>query len=153
MIARSLSDDFGMRIYGPNGTRAVAGGASAKRASSGTFSLDAGQSTQAAAQSSAPRTIGGIDALMALQGFEDLPERRRRAVKRGRVALDALDALKIGLLSGSLDTAALARLQASIHGLKDCSGDPGLDGVLAEIALRVEVEVAKFSAADHDHQA
>jgi hypothetical protein len=28
--------------------------------------------------------------------------------------------------------------------IKDASGDPGLDAVLAEISLRVEVELAKF---------
>jgi len=31
---------------------------------------------------------------------EDPLERRKRAVKRGRLALDALDELKIGLLGG-----------------------------------------------------
>ena len=41
------------------------------------------------------RTIGGIDALIALQGQDDPAERRRRAVKRGRTALDVLDELKI----------------------------------------------------------
>ena len=36
------------------------------------------------------RTRGGINALIALQGVEDPVERRRRAIKRGRRALDAL---------------------------------------------------------------
>jgi hypothetical protein len=31
--------------------------------------------------------VGGIDALMALQGVEDATERRRRSVKSGRNAL------------------------------------------------------------------
>ena len=41
--------------------------------------------------------VGGIDALIALQGVEDQAERRRRSVKSGRNALDLLDELKVGL--------------------------------------------------------
>jgi hypothetical protein len=132
-----------MRIYGTNGANALAATPTAKRSASGLFSLDAETTARAAAPASGPRVIGGIDTLIALQGFEEPGERRRRAVKRGNTALDALDALKLGLLSGSLDTAALARLKVAAGGLREGSGDPALDSVLAEIELRVEVELAK----------
>ena len=89
------------------------------------------------------RTLGGIDALIALQGIEDPVERRRRAVKHGRRALDALDELKIGLLTGTLDQATMLRLKSVATDLHDCSGDDRLDQVLAEIDLRVAVELAK----------
>ena len=89
------------------------------------------------------RTLGGIDALIALQGIEEPAERRRRAVKHGRRALDALDELKIGLLSGGIDQGTLLRLKSVAGDLKDSSGDDRLDGVLAEIELRVAVELAK----------
>jgi hypothetical protein len=133
-----------MRIYGTNGANALSATPTAKRSASGTFSLDAGTTTQSAAPAAGPRLIGGIDALIALQGFEEPGERRRRAVKRGGAALDALDALKLALLSGTLDTAALARLKSSASGLSERSGEPELDTVLAEIELRVEVELAKI---------
>ena len=90
------------------------------------------------------RGIDGIDALIALQGVQAPAERRRRAVARGRTALDVLDALKIGLLSGEVDAGMVARLKSAVSGLKDGSGDPLLDEVLAEIELRVEVELAKM---------
>jgi hypothetical protein len=90
------------------------------------------------------RTVGGIDALIALQGIEDPTERRRHAVKRGRLALDALDELKIGLLD--LTPGTLQKLKAVAAHLKNGSGHAGLDGVLAEIELRVEVEIAKMAA-------
>src|SRR5262249_17847668 len=90
----------------------------------------------------APRTIG-IDALIALQGVEDPIERRRHAVRRGRLALDALDELKIGLLGGTLSTATLNKLRSAATYLKDGSAEAHLDGVLDEIELRVEVEIAK----------
>jgi len=93
--------------------------------------------------SAAPRAIGNIDALLALQGVEDPTERRKRAVKRGRSALDVLDDLKLGLLSGGLDQTMIQRLRVAASELKTVSGDPGLDQVLSEIELRVEVELAK----------
>ncbi len=91
------------------------------------------------------RTIGGIDALIALQSEDGPAGRRRRAVKRGRIALDALDELKHGLLAGTLGASTLARLKSVATELKDASGEPGLDAVLAEIELRVEVEIAKLT--------
>jgi len=99
------------------------------------------------AGSAGVRGVGGIDALIALQGVESAEERRKRAVKRGRTALDALDELKLGLLSGRLDQATLLKLKGAAAGLKDDSGDPELDRVLAEIELRVEVELAKIDSA------
>jgi hypothetical protein len=136
-----------MRIVGPNGTGAAGSSPSARRTSSGTFSLTEAETPQAPAATSAPRTLSGIDALIALQGVEDPTERRRKVVRRGRTALDALDELKLGLLAGTLDTNTLNRLKSAAAGLKDLSGDPALDGVMAEIELRVEVELAKMEAA------
>ncbi len=81
---------------------------------------------------------------MALQGIEEDPlERRKRSVQRGKRALDVLDDLKIGLLSGNFDASTVNRLRDAAANLKSSSGDPGLDKVLSEIELRVEVELAK----------
>jgi len=135
-----------MRVNGPNGTAAVASAPAARRSSSGTFSLSEGETSRPSSSAASLRTVGGIDALIALQGIEDPTERRRRALARGRTALDALDELKIGLLSGALDSATLGRLKTAAAGLKDGSGDSRLDGVLSEIELRVEVEIAKMGA-------
>jgi hypothetical protein len=91
------------------------------------------------------RALGGIDALIALQGVEDAAERRRRAVGRGRRALDVLDEVKVGLLGGHLDPSVVSRLKAVSADLKQGGGEPGLDSVLAEIDLRIEVEIAKMT--------
>jgi len=133
-----------MRIQGTAAALAPASSATAKRAASGTFSLEGESAARAASATSGTRNIGGIDALLALQGVEEPAERRRKAVKRGRSALDALDALKLGLLSGTFDTSALARLKSVTAGLVEPSGDPALDAVLAEIELRAQVELAKI---------
>jgi len=134
-----------MRVTATNGTAFVSGPAApaARRAAGGGFSLAEAEAPQAQAPAVALRTLGGIDALIALQGVEDPLERRRRAVKHGRRALDALDELKLGLLSGALDQGTLLRLKAVAADLKESSGDDRLDLVLGEIDLRVAVELAK----------
>jgi hypothetical protein len=134
-----------MRIQGPISTAAALPGAAARRTAGGTFSLNEAADTRAGSSASALRTVGGIDALIALQGVEDPAERRKRAVRRGRVALDALDELKIGILGGTLAPATLTRLKSAAASLKDSTGDADLDGVLGEIELRVEVEIAKMT--------
>ena len=132
-----------MRIYGPNGTTPAASTSNARRSSSSSFSLPTTTETSDSRPAAAPVGVSNIDALLALQGVEDPAERRKRAVRRGRDALDVLDDLKIGLLSGSLDSGTMQRLRAAASELKTNSGDEGLDSVLAEIELRVEVELAK----------
>jgi hypothetical protein len=136
--------DHTMRIYGPNGTTLGTPASSAKRTSSSGFTLPDPATAQETRSAAAPKTAANIDALIALQGVEEDPvERRKRSVRRGKGALDVLDDLKIGLLSGNLDTFTMSRLRDAAANLKSSSGDPGLDAVLSEIELRVEVELAK----------
>jgi hypothetical protein len=134
-----------MRITGPNASAAAVTAPAGKRPPQGGFTLNEADTPRAPTMPAALRTIGGIDALIALQGLEDEPERRKRAVKRGRVALDALDELKIGLLGGTLSQATLNKLRSAAAFLNEGAGEPGLDGVLGEIELRVQVEIAKMA--------
>ena len=132
-----------MRIYGPNGTSFGTPATSTKRTGTSTFSLPDATSTSESRAASAPRAATSLDALMALQGVEDPLERRKKSVQRGRGALDVLDQLKIGMLAGSFDPSTVTRLRAAAADLKTSSGDAGLDALLSEIELRVEVELAK----------
>ena len=137
-----------MRIYGPNGTTLGTPASQARRTSSGTFVLPDTSSAQETRGAAAPKAAANIDGLLALQGIEEDPvERRKRSVARGRTALDVLDELKMGLLSGNLDASTVLRLRDAAANLKSSSGDPGLDSVLSEIELRVEVELAKAGQA------
>ena len=133
-----------MRIYGPNGTTLGAPAANVRRTSSTGFALPDAASAPEARPASAPKAAANIDALLAMQGIEEDPvERRKRSVQRGKGALDVLEDLKIRLLSGNFDAATVSRLRDAAANLKSSSGDPGLDAVLSEIELRVEVELAK----------
>src|SRR5690242_21809550 len=137
-----------MRIYGPNGTTLGTPASNARRTSSTGFSLPDAAATPETRSAVPPKAAANIDALLALQGVEEDPvERRKRSVARGRTALDVLDDLKMGLLSGNLDASTVMRLRNAAANLKSSSGDPGLDSVLSEIELRVEVELAKAGQA------
>jgi class II flagellar assembly regulator FliX len=133
-----------MRISGPNGTTIGPLASNVRRTSSGGFALPDTAAASDTRPASAPKAAAGIEALLALQGIEEEPtERRKRSVQRGKQALDVLDDLKIGLLSGNFDASTVNRLRDAAANLKSSSGDPGLDKVLSEIELRVEVELAK----------
>src|ERR1700732_178690 len=134
-----------MRIYGPNGTTLGSPSANVRRSSSTGFALpDDTASTAETRPAGAPKAAAHIDALLAVPGIAEEPaERRKRSVARGKGALDVLDDLKIGLLAGNFDASTMGRLRDAAANLKSSSGDPGLDVVLSEIELRVEVELAK----------
>ena len=134
-----------MRIERTGGAGPVTPGNTVRRAGGDGFSVEQ-QGSASPAATTGLRSIGGIEVLIALQGVEEPGERRRRAIARGRGALDILDELKISLLAGGIDGNTVPRLKAAVSGLKDDTGDPGLDAVLAEIDLRVEVEIAKMAA-------
>ena len=132
-----------MRVQGLNGAAAAATPSAARRAGGGTFRVGGDESARGTSATTGLRSIASVDALLALQSVEDPTERRKRSVKNGRNALDTLDALKLSVLDGSLDQSVVGRLKSAAEGLKGGSGDMGLDLILGEIELRVEVELAK----------
>jgi hypothetical protein len=132
-----------MRVYGSNGTALAKAPATVRRSTGGSFTVSEQETPRNTAATGSLRAISTVDALIALQGVEDPRERKKRAVAKGRSALDVLDTLKLALLDGSVDGATLARLKVAAEGLTDESGDPGLNTLLGEIELRVAVELAK----------
>ncbi len=105
-----------------------------------------GEASARAAAVSGPGPVSGLDGVLALQmeGFD--PARRGRQARRGRLTLDALEALSLAQLGeGGADAArlSLTRLQAET----EPTGDPGLDQVLGEIDVRAAVELAKLDMA------
>ena len=133
-----------MRMTGTNAASLSATPSAARRAGGGgTFTLSESETSASTSSASGLRSVATLDSLLALQGIDDLLERKKRGAAKGRRALDVLDELKLGMIDGSLDTATVARLKVASEGLTDSTGDTGLDGVLAEIDLRVAVELAK----------
>ncbi|MGE0741544.1 MAG: flagellar assembly protein FliX [Hyphomonadaceae bacterium] len=88
--------------------------------------------------------VTSLDAILALQGGIEPPaQRRARQARRGRAALDALEKLEQGLLSGRAPAGLLAELD-SLQRAAEPTGDADLDAILTEIDIRLAVESAKL---------
>lgn len=111
-------------------------------------SFSPGAAPEETAQAQAPAaaaTLAGLDAVLTLQGAADTPqERRRRQAKRGNDLLDGLDRLKAALLSGRVPVGELSSIAGRLSEQSSFSGDPRLDGLIADIELRAAVELAKL---------
>lgn len=88
----------------------------------------------------APMT--GIDVLLALQAVEDPRFAKRKAVRRGRSLLDALEDIRVDLLLGQVSEERLGQLLTMLSQARERS-EPELDAVIDDIELRVRVELAK----------
>ena len=93
---------------------------------------------------SAGSSVGGLDALIALQEVPDSQARREQGRKHAERLLDILDDLRVGLLEGRLSEASIARLARELERVRAETDDPRLNGILDEIELRAHVELAKL---------
>lgn len=132
-----------MRIDGTGRITTANRSGTAGKASGETFRPEGGQASARAKQTSAPIAAGGIDALLALQAVDDATTGRRKAVKRANLLLDALEEIKGDLLAGLVSEGRLNRAIALLQQAKT-QVDPELEAVVADIELRVRVELAKL---------
>lgn len=132
-----------MRIEGTGRVHTTSRGSATSKSSGETFRVESGQSGARAAQTSAPLAAGGIDALLALQAADDATTGRRKAIKRANLLLDALEEIRADLLAGRVSEGRLNRAVALLQQAK-AQTDPELDAVVADIELRVRVELAKL---------
>lgn len=128
----------GRPVAGAGGVRR--GGAKAGEAE---FAPEAGEETPRAAAASSVGPVASLDAVLALQGIDLSGGRRSRQLRRGREALDALERLEIGLITGRAPGDLRGKLAALRNG-SEITGEPELDAVLREIDTRVAVELAKL---------
>ncbi len=132
-----------MRVVSGSGAGPVARpGARGSSPASG-FQVGAASAPTQAPAASEARPAAAAGALLSLQAVGDPTSGRRRAVRRGRQLLDQLDGLRVALLTGRLPAMALERLRGLIAS-SEAGGDPEMAAVIAEIELRVEVELAKL---------
>ncbi|MGD9981333.1 MAG: flagellar assembly protein FliX [Hyphomonadaceae bacterium] len=98
---------------------------------------------QRAAAASPTGAVTPLDAIIALQAGESTAQRRARQTRRGQEALDALEELEQGLLTGRAPGSLHSRLEA-LQRRAEPTGDERLDAVLNEIDIRLAVEAAKL---------
>lgn len=133
-----------MKVTGPSGPSPAQGGRAAR--GGGGFSVPSAGSAAgptATTTAAAPSAVANVSALMALQGVEDVTERRRRAIRRGGGLLDRLEELKLALLMGEAGDGALDRLTRTLREDRPIDADAGLNSLLDQIDLRASVELAK----------
>jgi len=108
------------------------------------FALPGESREPARAAAAAPSlALYDLQALIALQSFDEPKERRRKAVKRGFDLLDVLEGVKMDLLVGRVEVDRLERLVGML-GNKVETGDDALDALMSDIELRARVELAKL---------
>ena len=127
----------------PAGT--VKRGATSTDRSGFSSALEAPAQTAAARPTAGTVSVSSVAALMALQGAEDPLEQRKRAKRRGRQLIDALDRLKIDILDESSPKASLDQMQSLLDSAREKSDDPELESLIDQIELRIAVELAKHS--------
>lgn len=90
--------------------------------------------------------VGGVDALLALQGASESTseEARRRAKAKGEAILDKLEDLRLDMLAGGVNRGRLEDLSRTVAAERQQTDDPVLDNALSEIETRAAVELAKF---------
>ncbi|MCX8099970.1 MAG: flagellar assembly protein FliX [Geminicoccaceae bacterium] len=91
--------------------------------------------------------LAGIDALIALQQVDEASDRRRRTIRHATTLLDLLEELQLGLLAGAVQPGTVRALARGLGEIDRASCEPALARVLAELATRVEVELAKLEVA------
>ena len=87
--------------------------------------------------------FGSVNMLVALAASDPDRERRRRMALPAREGLDLLEDLHTEIVTGNPSPARLAKLAAWVRDVP-VPEDETLAGLLAEIELRVRVELAKL---------
>lgn len=136
-----------MRIQDPVRTQAATtrrtGDKGGVSAGSGFSGLLGAEESPAPTGLSGTGPVANIGTILAAQQAEDATQGRSRGLKWGRDLLDELEGIQRALLLGLVNINQLHVLAAKVRTYQN-TGDPNLDSILAEIELRVAVELAKY---------
>lgn len=142
-----------MRITGPSKSTPSERKKSAKSSSGSgeafSSALDGAGDAKAAASTRPSGPVASVDALLALQTApEDGGDARSQGMARGHGMLDLLEEVRRGIVLGAIPKEKLRRLADLARSQREGFADPHLGGLLDEIELRAEVELAKLEAPD-----
>ena len=140
-----------MKIQGPGQTKgpsktSKSGKAGKSDASFGDFIAKEAPSSGATQET---QSIAHVDALLAVQGAEDptAGASKKRARKRATVILDELEKLRMAMLGGNLTVGHMIDIADVVASHREKIMDPALTGIMDEIDLRAQVELAKMRVA------
>ena len=127
-------------------SKTVKKAASKGRTGSAAFSkqVSGDQAASAATGVSGSAPIAPVDALWALQEVPDSTDGRSKGLMRADEMLDMLEDVRKGILLGAVSMPNLRKLADMARNQKSATDDKNLNGLLEEIELRAEVELAKL---------
>jgi hypothetical protein len=96
----------------------------------------------------APGPLAAVDTILMLQNVDDSTSGPSKGAAHAEQLLDLLDSVRDGLLSGGIPRVTLNRLASAVSRRHEKFSDPKLQGVLDEIELRAQVELAKLEQAE-----
>ena len=140
-----------MRIEGPRGTDGVRKSDKTRKASGSSSDFKSFMDTDVGETPAAPAAmgVGDVGALIAAQAFEDPAEKKSkgRMMARAGHVLDALERVHQGLLAGQLSVGDAEDVSRAVAAQREKISDPALAGLLDEVDLRAQVELAKMDMA------
>lgn len=128
----------------PSFTPTARAKAGAEAGKSGGFQRSMESGGTAGTGTSGAASVGGLDALLALQEVPDAVAERSKAQRQGERILNRLEELRLTLLEGRVPSVMLERIVGELDTARAETDDPGLNEVLDEIDLRARVELAKL---------
>ena len=142
-----------MKVEGPKGPDKTQG----TKKSGGVSSADAlmfrglmaAEDTPETAQTAQTQNIARLDVLLAVQGTDDPATRasKGRMLARSSALIDTLDDIRTGMLTGTLTVGHLIDVADVVASHREKIHDPELTGLMDEIDLRAQVEIAKMRIA------
>jgi hypothetical protein len=140
-----------MKVSGPG--QAQGPSKTKKSGKAGASSGDFGAYMAAGSKESAPTTntqsIAMVDALLTIQGAEDPSQgaSKRRMRARANTVLNELDKLRMAMLTNQLTVGHMIDIADVVASHREKITDPELTGLMDEIDLRAQVELAKMRVA------
>jgi len=140
-----------MKVSGPGKTQGPSKTkkSSDSSATDGSFGAMMSGGAEQAATTNTTQSIAQVDALLAIQGAEDPTQgaSRKRMRHRAGQILDTLDGLRDSLLGGTLTVGHMIDVADVVASHREKVTDPELTGIMDEIDLRAQVELAKMRVA------
>lgn len=140
-----------MKVRGPGSTQGPSKTKKSSDASAtdGSFGALMAGGAEPAAAATTTQSIAQVDALLAIQGAEDPTQgaSRKRMRHRAGEVLNALDKIRDSLLGGTLTVGDMIDVADVVASHREKITDPGLTGIMDEIDLRAQVELAKMRVA------
>lgn len=141
-----------MKIQGPGKTQGpskVKGKTTGGDGGGGNFSEMVSSAPADAGAVQTTQNIAQVDALLALQGAEDptAGASKKRMRKRAKDVLDGLDKIRDAMLQGNLTVGHMVDIADVVASHREKIHDPALTGIMDEIDLRAQVELAKMRVA------